>query len=196
MPAIERDYFGDVRDVLTRLPFYDGGHADGYASLDVFTVRVPLLEHYWPQTVFEIGAYRGFFLVTALWTCADITRIGWIDNESHRSMSNTECAVNIVHYCHTVNRPPPDVWFDTEQWRIPEFGDQADLVHIDAKHDYEDCLTDLIWATHLNPRVIFVDDYEAHEPVRRATDEFAQWKDWTVDEYETVNGLAVLTKGG
>ena len=183
--------FEDVRNALVMLPQFG---ADGYATTDIFTVREPLLRELEPSSVLEIGAYRGYFLVTALYACDTIERIGWTDDESHAPGSNGMCRDNVVGYCESAGRELPELWWSTQTAHVHVFG-QADVVQVDGDHGYESCLTDLIWAASLYPRAIFVDDFTAHDPVAHATRDFVAWRGgWTLDEYETVNGLAVLRK--
>lgn len=189
-PAPHVESYGDVRDVIRAAPAYYPG--DGYSVMDLFPVRFDIIAAMQPApvSVFEFGAYRGYFLLTACAAAPTIRRVGWCDNETDLPGSNDIVKENILWL-----RPHAETICYTEAYRSILYG-EADLVQVDAAHGYANCLTDLIWAAELNPRVLMVDDYMAHDAVRRATREFASWRGWHIEEFETVNGLAVLTKEG
>jgi hypothetical protein len=178
--------YGNVKDVLLAAPYPHNEY------LDIFPPRREIIARLSPppESVFEFGALLGAFLLTACDAAPSIRRVGWIDNEAHQPGSNAMCAANIADYCATRKREV-ELFHNTVTRNASEFG-QADLVQVDAAHSYPDCLTDLVWALELKPRVIFVDDYIAIDDVRRATDEFARWQGLAVERHETVNGLAVL----
>jgi len=187
---LEEPPFGDVRDVLTSSLYWgDPGH--GYATSDIFTVRHRLISELDPQpeSVFEFGSLVGYFLLTAVDAAPSITRVGWIDLES-APFFNARCFANLASYLHEHDRPK-DLWYAKHTSQCREFG-PADLVQVDAAHSYTDCITDLFWALDMKPRTIFVDDYEAIDGVKQATDEFARWQGVEVEYHTTVNGLAVL----
>lgn len=180
--------YNDVRDRLVELPEF--GH-DGYATLDLFPVRFDYIAKLEPAplSLFEFGAYRGYFLVTAMLAQPLIRHVGWVDNEGHTPESNRLCMTNVQSI-------RPHAKFD--YWERPDYSyqfGQADLVQVDGHHSYESCLTDLIWADALAPATIMVDDFTAHQPVREATKDFASWRGWEIEELVTVNGLAVLRRG-
>lgn len=184
-------HYGDVRDELVTLPGYG---SDGYVTLDLFTVRYPLIQELAPETVLEIGAYRGYFLVTCLAACPGIKKLGWVDAEVDLKGSNQIVVENVRAHREKHERFLPELWWSTRPDDVWYFG-HADLVQVDAAHGYFNAATDLLWAHSLEPRAIFVDDFVAHEPVRRATYDFLRWiPGYNLKEYETVNGLAVLTK--
>lgn len=183
--------YGDIRDTLAALPHFDPA-LHGYAVMDLFTTRWQLIRDLDPQplSVFEFGALVGYFLVTAADAAPTIHDVGWIDNEAHTAGSNKLCREDMEHYARGHGRDFW-LWHDTAQTRSADFG-HADIVAVDAGHSYTDCFTDLEWARALTPRVIFVDDYKAIEPVRDATDAFARANGLEVEYHDTVNGLAVL----
>ena len=181
--------FGDIRDVLVSAKHW-GNH--GYATSDIFTVRHKLIREMDPPPVdvFEFGSLLGYFLLTAVDAAPSIRRVGWIDVELDVADSNQFCAENLNDY-GLRHRRDFSLFYHSQTRQCVNFG-TADLVQVDGAHSYPDCLTDLVWALELKPRVIFVDDYAAIDGVKRATDEFARWQELETEYHETVNGLAVL----
>ncbi len=184
--------YDDIRDKIIELPRFGG---DGYAVMDLFPIRHKLIAEMdpHPRSVFEFGAYRGYFLVTALDAAPEITRIGWIDNEAHTSGSNEMVRQNLLHYNfeYRGENRMPHVWYETSAYRSVEFG-EAELVQVDGEHTYPATMTDLIWARQMGPRMILVDDWRAFQSVREAVTHFCALYGWTNEVVETVNGLAVL----
>ena len=194
--------YGDVRDVLMGLPFPpDAGTS--YALTDLFTVRHEIISKLDPppRSVFEFGTLYGFFLVTALDACPSVTRVGWVDNESYAARSNDMCLLNVTATKATTN------WvygFGRDGPRAARMYDPDpiwELVQVDGDHTEEGCLADLRAAENLKPKWIFIDDWTSGthgEEIGRAVERFLKdsSSSWGLDEYRTVNGLAVLTKGG
>lgn len=199
---------GDIRDLLEALPHHpDGGH--GYKTLPkLFPVRHRLIREFdpSPRSVFEFGALVGYFLVTALDAAPSIERVGWVDNEHHTPGSNLFCEVNVCargydgQVWYGFNRA--DVFTDPTLAREREtFGLRYDLVQVDATHTYGECYADLCAAAALQPRWIFVDDWDAHaKGVQPAVAEFLEHArvfydaEFELETHETENGLAVLTR--
>lgn len=209
--TIVHETYNDIRDRLVRLPHGDPYGGMSYVREDLFTVRHDLIRELdpAPTSVFEFGALVGYFLVTALDAAPSIERVGWVDNESHSPGSNAMCTANIACFAG---------WWTTLDWRpVPGnvgpiaasrdderlAGRQFDLVAVDSDHSYEGALADLRAAHELNPRWIFLDDWTAgshgddiHAAVETFLESSGEYSSYAydVDEYVTVNGLAVLTR--
>lgn len=196
--------YGDIRDVLATLPFPpDAGLA--YAWSDVFTTRHQIIAAIEPapRSVFEFGALRGFFLVTALDAAPSIVHVGWVDDETHTPGSNEMCAANLQRYVDRREQTGAYTTFGFVTGRDQiEAGASTDLVQVDADHSYEETLADLHTASRLDPQTIFVDDWTADhhtEAVQAAAQDWRTVEEergvvWGRIEYPTVNGLAVFTR--
>lgn len=203
-----REHFGDIRDVLVSLPHGDPYGGMSYVREDLFTVRYDLIAKLDPQptSVFEFGALVGYFLVTALDAAPSIVAVGWVDNESHSPESNRFCDENLRAYLTARGREDTLAWYGRSRDEVP-VTHRYDLVAVDSDHSYEGCLADLRAAHRLNPRTIMVDDWVAGshgDDIQAATKTFLDetaidyglvpaWS-YQLDEYVTVNGLAVLTR--
>lgn len=219
---IEHEHYGDVRDILVRLPHGDPYGGMSYVRADLFTVRHKLIRALEPAptSVFEFGALVGYFLVTALDAAPSIERVGWVDNESHSPGSNAMCLENLGHWFGTGRsyryETSRDLFMEGfARWRAsgdPYFAGY-DLVAVDSDHSYEGALADLRAAHALNPHWIFIDDWTAGshgDDIHAAVDTFLEETSiatpnmlgipgtrahvYSLAEYVTVNGLAVLTR--
>lgn len=193
----------DIRDVLQALP-YPPDDATRYALTDLFTVRHRIIRGLdpAPRSVFEFGALKGFFLVTALDAASGIERVGWVYSEVHTPHSNAMCWANIREAALDGGRVPPSyAWVYTDRAQIesdPGHG-TFDLVQVDSDHSYDGCLADLCAAEQLEPRWIMVDDWTADElqiEIRAATLDWLAEQvrvdvRWELTEHATVNGLAL-----
>lgn len=184
--------YGDVRDVLATLP-HDGPHHRQLPLL--YPVRERLIRRLRPrpQSVFEFGTLLGWFLVTAISAAPTIRRVGWVDYERDLPGSNSLAAVNVRSLGRDL-----DLDYGSDRRAALRFG-QADLVQVDGDHSYDGCLHDLLIAhTALHPRWILVDDWTApnhQKDVQEATRDFVRLSGaYRLRQYETENGLAVLTR--
>lgn len=222
--TIVHETYNDIRDTLVRLPHGDPYGGMSYVRDDLFTVRHKLIGGLVPapRSVFEFGSLVGYFLVTAIdaldGRTGGIDRIGWVDNESHSPGSNAMCEANVMAAMGlTFNTT--EVWWGTDRDQVQRMYasdtfpkvPQYDLVAVDSDHSYDGALADLHAAHLLNPRTIMVDDWTAGshgDDIHAAVAQFlhdtrfdtpdsddAIWEHaYNVDEYVTVNGLAVLTR--
>lgn len=188
----------DIRDVLKQLP-YPPDDATRYALTDLFTVRHKIIRGLDPQprSVFEFGALKGFFLVTALDAAPSIEIVGWVDNEQHTPGSNLMVEVNLDSI---TDRCAIEWWRDRGD--VPA-GLQFDLVQVDSDHSYAGCLADLEAAAKLEPSWIMVDDWISETHIADIQAATLDWVDeqqhihrvrWELTEHQTVNGLALLTR--
>jgi predicted O-methyltransferase YrrM len=190
---------GDVRDLLRTLPSRQLGAGDSYADLPHhFPLLHRVVEVVQPRSVFEFGAFLGYFLVTALAASPAVGRVAWVDNESAYGGSNQVVHGNVVGACGYEGRTD----FLTESWQLldREWQNRVafQLVHVDGAHDREGCLRDLWLAqTVLAPQLILVDDYfRAGCPdVGPAVRDFAGWRGLELAVLETDGGTAILERG-
>jgi hypothetical protein len=211
-----KESYGDVRDLLLKLPHGDIHGNGSYAwNSDIFTVRWEIINELGRHelgrhvsSVFEYGALYGYFLVTALSASSNIRRVGWVDNEQHTANSNQIVAHNLADVIAKFEQERVGYFVDWPRFYrhrdqlhedVFRLGLQYDLVSVDAGHSYDECLADLHSAHRLRPRWIMVDDWTAEthtDDVQGATRAFlAERPEYELSgEYDTVNGLAVLTR--
>lgn len=193
--------FNDIRDTLIALPHGDPHGSTAYVRSDLFTVRHELIRELRPAptSVFEFGALYGYFLVTALDAAPSIVAVGWVDNEQHTSESNQLCDANLREYLTDRGREDTLAWHGRLRDEVP-ITHRYDLVSVDSDHSYTGCLADLHAAHRLNPRWIFVDDWDAEthrDDIRAAVAQFRLIDisdEYDLAKHDTVNGLAVLTR--
>lgn len=193
--------YGDIRDVLVELPHHHGGN--GYMTTDLFTVRHEIIRRLDPVSVFEFGALLGYFLVTALDAAPSITRVGWVDIEAHTEDSNRLCEENLRDYCvRHGRRVDTEVWWGNPRASTAIPPGPYDLIQVDGDHSFGGCYLDLLQASLLWPKWIMLDDWLAAghmDEIQKATRRWLREREeagesWHVDVYQTVNGLAVLTR--
>lgn len=195
--------FGDCRDVLVAAPRQ--AYADvspSYVCSDIFPAKLEAIREYAPgaRSVFEIGAFYGHFLLTALEACPETLRtIWWSDNEIDAQHSNGYVHENLSWWAQ---RMPYDEKLSMS-WgpftyrvvnAIREHGFPIDLVHVDGAHGEKDALADIVWALSLQPKIVIVDDTDNayHPGVRAAVAFVAEQCGLEVRWYATVNGFAVI----
>ena len=192
--------FGDVRDVLVRLPREPWGSYQGsYVVSDLFPAKHRVLRELVPdaRSVFEIGALMGHFLVTALDALPDADTVGWVDPEQHTPGSNAAVHANLDAWQSTSGRRVRREWWPKIVDRTTRPSTSApralwDVVHIDGAHSLEACATDLGYALGLHPRLILVDDTIAIREVRTAVEGFVTYTGLDVVWHGTVNGFASI----
>jgi len=185
--------YGDIRDTIEALPEHCTG-CDYRTLPGIFPVRERIIRDLRPapRSVFEIGALVGYFLITAIHAAPSIRRVGWCDNETHTPNSNGMALANIRAHAAAHDRPEPASWYVNDRRLIRSA--QCDLVQVDGAHSYQDCLLDLLIGLMMRPRWIMVDDYAVVPEVREATDHFRRLTGWPLEEHNTENGLALLTR--
>lgn len=189
------DTFGDVRDLLQQLPEEPwGGYGGTYVLSDIFPTKHRVLQELVPDadSVFEIGACFGHFLVTALDALERCVRVGWCDNETHTPGSNAGVVANLDRWRALSGRQVSGEWFDHLVKITTRSFDRWDVVHVDGEHTLHACLIDLGVALALRPRVILVDDTIAHQPVIEAVKLFSTYTGLEPVWHTTANGFVTL----
>lgn len=191
--------YDDVRDVLYAAEGH-GGDSHKEAPL-LYPVRERLFREWRPQSILEYGTLAGFVLLTALHASPVLKVCAWVDAELHTPGSNRIALRNVRWYAREAGRKL-QTWhgygrddLDACPWR------RFDVVSIDADHSEDECFADLCHAERFfMPGRYVVDDWAASshgDDIHRAVARFREACDpgvFRLDEYETENGLAVMTR--
>lgn len=148
-----------------------------------------------PKVIVEVGSWKGQSTITMAQACKELgldTKIycidTWLGALEFYTTPTPERDLEIkdgypqVYYTFKKNIKEHNVDDIIETITLPsnlglkylkEKGIQADLIYIDASHEYEDVKNDIVLARQLNPKIIFGDDYgnSVFPGVRQAVDE-------------------------
>ncbi|MBK9944204.1 MAG: class I SAM-dependent methyltransferase [Kouleothrix sp.] len=159
-----------------------------------------LIEHVRPSLIIEVGSWLGASAIHMANACKSLglsttivcidTWLGSLEMWADKSDETRYGALNLVHgyptlyysFLANVMRaghsdcviPFPQTSLIAARW-FAQMGVQADLIYVDASHDYSDVLADLraFWPLVRPGGVMFGDDLNTFVDVDRALDRFA-----------------------
>lgn len=212
------------RDFFLRNPF-DGVHVvaedlQGWGSDDPIFRQV--IECLRPSLVIEVGSWKGRSAVNMMKICDALqlhttlicidTWLGSLENYAQHTGVNRglhealnfdagyptlhrQFMSNIIHAGLQERIIPLPITSTIAARLLAERSIQADVVYLDASHDYEDCSRDLenYWPLIRTGGMLFGDDYIFWEGVTKAVDEFVGRNSLTAIKRA---GKFAISKGG
>lgn len=172
------------------------------------------IEEYRPELIIEVGTWKGKSAIHMANICRDLglnteilcidTWLGSVEHWTHldpnlpttslrngRPILYDQFISNVIHYGLTEYITPFPIDSVNGALTLKKYGIQADIIYIDAGHEYDSVISDLInFSALVKPGGILIGDDWFHQPIKNAVaDSLGEVETFSQDKFIWRKGI-------